>query len=301
MAPRETTDGGRGAPSGAERAAATVRERVLLRGRPEYPAALLDLPDPPDRLHVRGAGWPLPRAVALVGSRAASPYGLTRTAELAADLARLGFTVVSGLAHGVDAAAHRAALACGGATIAVLPAGLDSVTPVAHGSLAREIASRGALVSEHPRGTPTHRGSFVRRNRLIAALARAVVVVEAAERSGTLSTAAAARRIGRPVLAVPGDVDRPTSRGCHALLRSGAAGWCETAADVVAAASASAREPWDADDRLRRALSPEGAPLEVLARAAGLSPSVALARLLALEWAGVARGGPGQRWGRVER
>src|SRR6185503_14015424 len=132
-----------------------------------------------------------------------------------------GFTVVSGLARGIDAAAHRGALDAGAGTVAVLPGGLDAIAPRHHRGLAEEIATRGGLLTEVASGEP-HPGHFIRRNRLIAALGAATLVVEAAERSGALSTAAAARRLGRPVLAVPGDVDRATSRGCHALIRAGA-------------------------------------------------------------------------------
>src|SRR5439155_1170886 len=198
-------------------------ERSIRRGEDDYPAALLDLAHPPGVIHVRGALPPAgARAVAIVGSRAATPYGLERAGRLAADLARLGLVIVSGLARGIDAAAHRCALEAGGVTVAVLPGGLDAITPATHLGLAQRIARRGALLSEWPAAYGVRPGLFVRRNRLIAALSQATVVVEAAEKSGALSTAAVARRLGRPLLAVPGDVDRPTSRGCNALLRAGA-------------------------------------------------------------------------------
>ena len=281
------------APVGA--ASATPAQRIVRRGAPDYPAALLDLPDPPDELHVRGA-LPGARAVAIVGSRAATGYGLERAERLAADLAHLGVAIVSGLARGIDAAAHRGALDAGGVTVAVLPGGLDAITPVSHAGLSERIAGRGALLSEWPGAYPARRGMFLRRNRLIAALADATVVVEAAERSGALSTAAVARRIGRPLLAVPGDADRVTSRGCNALLRAGAR-FCENAGDVLRALPAGAEGGSD-EARLARALTAEPRDAEALATAAGLAIGAALAGLLRLEWAGEATAHPGQRWSR---
>jgi len=202
---------------------------------PDYPVGLRDLPDAPAAVFLVGSDPPpVEEAVAIVGSRAASPYGLQQAARLAGDLARLGFVVVSGLARGIDAAAHRGALEAGGRTVAVIPSGLDAITPRHHEALAGEIAARGTVLSECASGSPLGRGSFVKRNRLIAALAAATVVVEAAERSGALITAAFASGLGRPVLAVPGDVDRETARGCHALIRGGAR-LCERAGHVVEA------------------------------------------------------------------
>jgi len=289
--------------------------RALARGTPEYPAALLDLSDAPAVLYTRGIVPQKSRCVALVGSRAASQYGLAQAHRLAADLVGLGFAVVSGLARGIDAAAHRGALDRDGLTVAVLPGGLDAIVPGHHAALAESIAMRGALVSERASGAPPWRGVFVTRNRLIAALSAAVVVVEAAERSGALSTAAAARRLGRPVLAVPGDVDRETSRGVHQLIRDGAR-LCAHAGDVIEALGASPPEPERsaaASARSQAQALPTGAapearllavlearPLgvEALAAKAGLSPGEALAALLALEWSGVAVAFPGQRWAR---
>jgi len=280
--------------------------RVVARGDSAYPESLLDLEDPPDPLFVRGR-WPLPPGVALVGSRAASPYGLAIAERLAGDLARLGLVVVSGFAHGIDAAAHRGALAAGGATLAVLPGGLDHIVPRAHEPLAREVAGRGALVSERPPGAAPYKSSFLERNRLIAALARAVVVVEAGIPSGALSTAGHARRLGRPLLTVPGDVDRVTSRGCHALLRTGAA-LCEGVADVLAALPPEQVErsesspgekpptPESGAGRLLAVLGNHPETLERCAARAGVGLPEAQAALLELEWAGLARAVPGGRW-----
>ena len=245
---------------------------------------------------MRGALPAGARTVAIVGSRAATAYGLERAARLAADLARLGLVIVSGLARGIDAAAHRGALEAGGITVAVLPGGLDAITPPSHAGLARRIARRGALLSEWPGAHAASRGLFIRRNRLIAALAQATVVVEAAERSGALSTAGVARRLGRPLLAVPGDVDRATSRGCNALLRGGAR-FCESAADVLRVLPAAPAAESD-EARLAAALGARPLPAETLAATAGVTIDRALAGLLRLEWAGEARPHPGQRWSR---
>ena len=284
--------------------------RALRRDDPRYPVGLHDLDDAPPMVYARGALPPSPAlAVAMVGSSAASAYGRAMAERLAGDLARLGVGVVSGLARGIDAAAHRGALAAGGATWAVLPSGLDQVTPQHHRELAETIALRGGLITEIERGGPRHSGAFVARNRLIAALAAATVVVEAAEKSGALWTAAAARRLGRAVLAVPGDVDRESARGCHQLLRQGAT-LCEDASDVlraiegspVAHAAAPSLAPEaPAETRLWRALELEPRSVETLAGKAGLSLPETLAGLLALQWAGSARAWPGQRWARAAK
>jgi DNA processing protein len=217
--------------------------RVATPADDDYPASLRGAPDAPAALFVRGrlpegGGVAAPGAppwVAVVGTRSASPYGLRVARALAEDLARGGAVVVSGLARGVDGAAHAGALAGGGETVAVLGCGADVAYPPEHAALAAEVAARGAVVSEHPPGTPPHPGHFPRRNRIVAALARAVVVVEAPVASGALATARIAVEIGRDVLAVPGPVDRGTHAGCHRLLRDGAASVCEGARDVWAA------------------------------------------------------------------
>lgn len=281
--------------------------RALPASSPGYPAGLRDLADPPREIFLSGGDLPaVAGAVAIVGSRAASRYGMDQARRLAGDLARIGFVVVSGLARGIDASAHRGALEAGGRTVAVIPSGLDAITPRHHHELARAIAGRGALLTEWGSGGPRGRGVFVERNRLIAALAAATVVVEAASRSGALSTAAVARRLGRPVLAVPGDVDRETARGCHALLRHGAR-VCEEAADVLAAigaprpgvagavTGAGAGTP---EARVLAALDDAPRTVEALATASGLGVPATLSALLSLQWAGAATARPGQRWTR---
>ena len=282
--------------------------RPIPLGSPEYPAALRELPDAPPVLFVRGAALPaVDRAVAVVGARAASPYGRETATRLAVDLARLGFTVVSGLARGIDAAAHRGALEARGVTVAVLPSGLDEVTPPHHHELAEQIvAGSGTLMTELAAGGPRFKGEFVRRNRLIAGLCAATVVVEAAEGSGALTTAGFAQSLGRMVLAVPGDVDRPSSQGTHALLRAGAR-MCEQAGDVVRAvtewrdAHGGAAAICGPEERLLEMLDQEGLLADDLAARAGLGLPQTLAALLALQWAGLASALPGQRWVRARR
>jgi len=194
-------------------------------GDPGYPALLFETHDPPAVLYVLGAlPGPSSPAVALVGSRKATPGGRAFARALSRDLAAAGVVVVSGLARGIDGEAHRGALDARAATIAVLGSALDHVYPPEHGGLARDIAQKGgAVVSEFPFGTGPRPEHFPRRNRVIAGLSRAVVVVEAAERSGALSTARFALDEGRDVLAVPGHPTEPQAAGTNALLRDGAA------------------------------------------------------------------------------
>lgn len=194
---------------------------------------------PPLALWVLGGGSVAgltERAVAVVGTRAASGYGEHATSQFVDDLAGEGWTVVSGAAYGIDGAAHRAALAAGTPTVAVLACGVDRAYPAGHGRLLREIAKEGLVVSEYAPGTPPARYRFLARNRLVAALANAVLVVEAGARSGARNTAAWAARLGRPVLAVPGPVTSAASVGCHRMIRDGEARLAARAADVAEAA-----------------------------------------------------------------
>jgi len=196
--------------------------RSVFPGDSEWPTQLDDLgTSRPLVLFVRGANLRLAaiRSVAIVGARAASEYGIAVASDLAADLADRGWVVVSGGAFGIDAAAHRGCLASGGTTVAVLACGIDVPYPRANDALLRRIADEGVVVSERPPGSPPTRSLFLTRNRLIAALTRGTVVVEAAHRSGSLNTAAHARQLGRQVLAVPGPITSPMSAGVHHLLR----------------------------------------------------------------------------------
>jgi len=197
--------------------------RALPFGWPGYPERLAALTDPPPLLLVRGDVAALRgTAVAIVGSRAATVYGKRVARQLASELARAGVVVVSGLARGIDAEAHRGALDAGGTTVAVLACGIDLVYPREHRALATSIAETGAVISELPVATPPLRPFFPMRNRLISGLASALVVVEARERSGSLITALHAANQGRDVFAVPGPITAPTSAGTNRLLRDGA-------------------------------------------------------------------------------
>ncbi|WP_285901201.1 DNA-processing protein DprA [Frankia sp. R82] len=236
-------------------AAARVGARLVCPGDPQWPIALDALDQLPGDHSGPAPGTPLclwvrgpadlqalaSKAVAVVGCRAATSYGLHLAGEIAFDLAERGWTIVSGAAFGIDAAAHRAALAAHGQTIAVLAGGVDVPYPVAHAQLLAEIADSGAVVSEIAPGTPPFRRRFLTRNRVIAGLCRGTVIVEAGLRSGALNTVAHARRLGRQVMAVPGPVTSSASVGCHRLLRdfreqttlvTGADDICEEIAEV---------------------------------------------------------------------
>lgn len=203
--------------------ASRCRARLLVLGEVGYPEQLLDLRDPPPWLFCVGVSSAVDLGlVAIVGTRHASVTGLRVAHRLAAGLARAGIATVSGMARGIDTAVHWGSLEGGAGTIAVLGCGVDVAYPAANAELRRAIAQGGSLLSEVPCGSAPHPGAFPRRNRLIAALARAVVVVEAGERSGALITAELAAELGRPVAAVPGAVDSPRCRGSNRLLREGA-------------------------------------------------------------------------------
>ena len=215
----------------AERAGVTI----VTREDPEYPPLLREIYDPPLCLYVRGVLEVLPRSqssIAIVGSRRTTAYGVRMAEHLATGAAVAGWTVVSGLARGIDTAAHEAALHGGGATIAVLGSGLGRLYPQANVPLARRIGDKGALVSEFPMQVPPSRTSFPMRNRIISGMTVGTVVVEAGTRSGSLITASQALEQGRQVFAVPGRADSPQSKGCHGLIKDGAK-LVETFGDVL--------------------------------------------------------------------
>jgi DNA processing protein len=215
------------------KAAAAQGIVAIPRGRPGYPPLLATIGDPPPVLWVRGQPSVLShRAVALIGSRAATPYALEVARRLSGELAGRGVTVVSGLARGADAAAHRGCLDAGGLTVAVLGSGPDVIYPAEHRDLAVSICEKGALVSELGPGAPPLQEHFPLRNRLISGISLAVVVVEASEKSGSLITARCALEQGRDVMAVPGSVLSGRNRGSHALLKDGAK-VVETADDIL--------------------------------------------------------------------
>ncbi len=294
----------------------------LDRQSPAFPPHLLHIPDPPAQLWLSGDASLLNRtAVAIVGSRRASPASLDIARRLAADLARVGLAVVSGLARGCDAAAHRGALDAGGVTVAVLGSGLDVIYPPEHRTLAEEIARSGVVLSEFPPGAPPLPGHFRQRNRLISGLSRGVVVIEANDKSGSLITAGCALSQGREVMVVPGIVLSGRNRGGHQLIRDGAT-LVESAEDVVAAlvgstaaaaaegraslasvaseppaereargallASAASEPPGgrEADPVLDALDEHEAQDLDEIVTRSGLAPTAVLARLAELELAG---------------
>jgi len=282
-----------------------------------YPAALFDLADPPPVLYLKGSLHALGRpAVAMVGARSASAQGVRDAQAFARVLSDAGLCVVSGLAAGIDAAAHLGALDGAGGTLAVIGTGADQVYPARHRALAERIAAHGAVLSEFPLGTPPRSHHFPQRNRLIAALARGVLVVEAAARSGSLITARQAAELGREVFAIPGSIHAPLSRGCHLLIRDGAK-LVESAQDVLeelgarpqlapapagqadGRAEQDAQAEQDAGDALGAALAFDPISLDELCRRSGLGASEALARLLALELAGRAERLPGNLFRRL--
>lgn len=201
-----------------------------------FPGRLKHLSDPPQQLFStnKNLGSLLDEpCLAIIGSRAATPYGRQITEQLATECARAGITIISGLAFGIDSFAHQAALDCGGKTIAVLPSGLGHVYPVSHRRLAQQIVEQGgALLSEYTADTPPMKHQFIARNRLIASLSQAVLITEAAIGSGSLHTVQFAAELGREVLAVPGNVTSPTSQGSNNLLKSQAAGLVNSSADI---------------------------------------------------------------------
>jgi DNA processing protein len=207
--------------------------QILTEPEPAYPQTLRTIPDPPGVLFVRGeiaASDGI--AVAIVGTRHATQYGIAQAERLAAALARCGYTIVSGLARGIDAAAHRGAMKASGRTLAVLGSGVLNVYPPEHEQLASDMIAHGALISENPPRSPPLSGAFPQRNRIITGLSLGVIVVEASERSGAMISARHAMEQGREVFALPGRVDSRTSRGCHRLIRDGAK-LVETVDDVL--------------------------------------------------------------------
>lgn len=210
--------------------------RIIHPDHPEFPRLLGHIPDSPIVLYRRGT-WSSARCVAIVGSRRATGYGIGMAERLAADLASAGFTIVSGLARGIDTAAHSGALQAGGRTVAVLGNGVECVYPPENRKLAERMLENGAFLSEYPPGTPPAPFHFPVRNRIVSGLSEAVVVVEAGERSGSLITVQCALEQGRDVFAVPGNATSLTSRGCNRLIREGA-GLVQEAADILEALAA---------------------------------------------------------------
>lgn len=274
--------------------AAQPGNHILTLADAAYPKALLTAADPPVLLYVKGDIRLLNRpAFAMVGSRNATKQGEANAEAFAAALAGAGLTIVSGLAAGIDAAAHRGALKESASTVAVIGTGLDRIYPARNEGLAREIADKGCIVSEFALGTPPIAANFPRRNRLIAGMARGCLVVEAAKQSGSLITARLAAEAGREVFAIPGSIHSPQSKGCHALLKQGAK-LVESAQDILeelhwesivnpATIANMAPVPEAETDPLLVALGGDPCDLDTLATRTGLPADTLLARLFSLE------------------
>lgn len=290
---------------------------LIPRGTAGYPPTLEEIPDPPALLYIKGSFEPRDQiAIALVGSRRCTPYGIRTAERLATALARTGFTIVSGLARGIDAAAHRGALKAGGRTIAVLANGLSAIYPPEHEDLAAEIvAGRGAVVTELPMAQGPLAGLFPQRNRIISGISLGVIVVEAAPRSGSLSTAHHAMEQNREVFAVPGPVDSLASRGCHRLIRDGAR-LVETVDDVLEELGPLVREVRPAPDEpavrhpaelaltdqersLLGHLDDAPSAVDVLIARTGLTASQVMATLSVLELKRMVRRLPGHQFVRA--
>ncbi|HHO69287.1 MAG TPA: DNA-protecting protein DprA [Gammaproteobacteria bacterium] len=294
--------------------AAGERNYLITLDDPVYPRLLKQIPDPPPVLYLHGEpAAPALLGLALVGSRNPTAGGAATAHDFAAHLAGAGLVIVSGLALGIDAAAHQGALDAGGVTVAVTGTGLDRVYPARHRELAHRIAERGALVSEFPPGTPPLPANFPRRNRLISGLGLGTLVVEAAPKSGSLITARAATEQGREVFAIPGSIHNPLARGCHALIRQGAK-LVETADHILeelgplAAGSAEQAAPapdsgaaaLDADYlRLLECMGYEPVGVDQLVTRSGLTAEQVSSMLLLLELEDQVVSAPGGRYSRV--
>src|SRR5881394_545071 len=276
-----------------------------------YPRLLLEIGDPPPVLYAHGRIDLLQQpAIAVVGSRNASAQGARNAEQFARSLGDAGLTIVSGLALGIDAAAHRGGLASRGATIAVLGTGIDVVYPARNAELAAEIARRGLLLSEFPLGTAAIAHNFPRRNRLISGLARGCLVVEAAVESGSLITARCAADQGRDVFAIPGSIHSPLAKGCHALIKSGAK-LVESADDVLAelagfrasgfantVVAAPSSEP---DTGVLAVMGHDPVDVDLLCARAGMSAEQVASELLRLELDGHVTALPGGLYQRLEK
>ncbi|MCX9157320.1 DNA-processing protein DprA [Niveibacterium sp. 24ML] len=288
---------------------------IVTLGDPEYPPTLLQTADPPLLLYVKGRVELLSRpALAVVGSRHASAQGLENAEAFSRALSAAGLLIVSGLALGIDAAAHRGGLDGVGGTLAFIGTGADRIYPARNASLARRIAESGAIVSEFPLGTPSVAHNFPKRNRLIAGLAQGVLVVEAAPASGSLITARLAGELGREVLAIPGSIHSPLSKGCHQLIKQGAK-LVESAHDVLEelrwqvsvpaplgrAEAVQAPPPASgAEADLLAALGFDPVDADTLCTRSKLTPDALFAILLELELAGRVARLPGGRFQRLQ-
>ena len=285
---------------------------IIPLGDPRYPKQLLDTADPPLMLYAQGTINLLQsdKAIAIVGSRNPTPQGEQTARDFARGLGEAGWIIVSGLALGVDAAAHEGALVSGQGTVAVVGTGLDRVYPKSHLELAHRISRAGLMLSEFPLGTPPLAAHFPLRNRVIAGLTRGTLVVEAALKSGSLITARLATEAGREVFAIPGSIHSPQARGCHALIKQGAK-LVETAQDVldefdlgpltrIQSPSASPSSQAADEDPLLDAMGHELVSMDALVARTGWSTQAVNVRLLDLELSGRVVRRPGQLFQRIE-
>lgn len=281
--------------------------RIVTLGDPLYPAPLLQTADPPLLLYLQGTAalQGAQARLAIVGSRNPTPQGVANARQFAQALSRSGLCIVSGLALGIDAAAHEGALEGGGETIAVVGTGLDIEYPTRNADLMRRISAHGLLVSEYPLGTPPVPANFPRRNRIISGLSRGTLVVEAALRSGSLITARMAAEQGREVFAIPGSIHSPQSRGCHELIRQGAK-LVESAQHVLEELSlppsppaGPVHEPAAPENPLLAQMGFDAVSLDALCARTGLSAASLQAALLALELEGTVARLPGGLFQRV--
>jgi DNA processing protein len=299
--------------------------RTLTLDDPGYPTALCSIPQPPTMLYVRGRLELLNRpGIAVIGTRAHSTYGRDATASFVVGLVRAGYTIVSGLARGIDGIAHKTALEVGGDTVGVLGTGIDVAYPPEHEELVQSVAQHGCLVSEFPPGTPPRKWHFPQRNRIIAGLARGVLVVEAPEHSGAMNTAQHALEDGKEVFAVPGPIHNTTSAGTNRLIQEGAA-LVTSAADILrimesrtdeplpqplvagldmeALEQRLSREPDPAASELARriweALQGGGLAIDDISRAVGAEAGAVAAALLELELSGLVQRLPGPQYVRA--
>lgn len=279
--------------------------RKVTLGDPEYPVLLREIPDPPATLNAAGQRLEPGPVLAIVGTRRASPYGLEVGEWLAAELSALGIAVVSGLAHGIDAAAHRGALGAGGTTAAVLGCGLDICYPTRNRDLYRQISDAGTLVSEYPSGTRPLPHHFPVRNRIIAGMSLGVVIVEGKFGGGAMITARLAMEYGREVFAVPGPVHSERSRGPHLLIRDGAR--LVTSPEQILedlglpASRVRNQEPPELspdEQRVMQELPAEPTLLDSIAQRACMPPATVAAILVGLEMKGQASRLPGARFAR---
>ncbi len=284
--------------------ASREQNHVITLADSGYPKLLLEIPDPPPLLYARGNPELLNRkTLAVVGSRNGTAQGIRNAESFARAFSEGGLTIVSGLALGIDAAAHRGGLAGEGSTIAVLGTGIDLIYPQSNASLFAEIAARGLLLSEYPVGTPAVGHNFPRRNRLISGLARGCLVVEAALGSGSLITARLSTEQGRDVFAIPGSIHSPLSKGCHALIKQGAK-LVDSAEDVMAelgswryASTLPAQVQAPGDLLLHMGFDP--VDMDALCARAGLPAETVAAELLRLELDGLIATLPGGRYQRL--